>query len=264
MGSVTKVGLLFAEPWNKPLSTAGKFQAGCYLVFTNGSGILLPVYRDPSLLWPYNQTSIPGSGPQSENAIVSGVVSDATGAFRPIYLNPALQYSYTLFSAAGAVLEPTTAIINVANTQETIEAQKISTTSRSNTIVLTNDPDLQISIPGPGTYKIEADLVWVSSSSTGNSVQFDVFYSVASAGTGGFVVFGLINNADFVGTLQLGVNGNSGDLTINNVPSQNTLHLSGTAVLTGPGTISIQWCQFGANTNVTSLCVGSALYATPL
>jgi hypothetical protein len=264
MGAVTQVGLLFAEPWNKPLSTAGKFQTGCYLVFTNAAGTLLPVYRDPALLWPYNQTSIPGSGPQVENAIVSGIASDATGAFRPIYLNPSLQYSYTLFSSSGAVLEgPTTAVttsINVPNTQQVIQAQKISTSSRSNTVALANDPDLQISLAA-GVYRLEMDLIWVSSAASGDNIQFEIAYSTTN-GVQPLLAFGLMNNASFDSILA--INATSASVAINNVPNQNILHVVGSVQFTTAGTVSIKWAQGTASTDVVSLCVGSALYATPL
>jgi len=83
MGAITNVSWPFVEPYNKPLSAGGQFQPGCYLVFTSG-GLVVPVYRDPQLLWPHKQTSVPGSGPPSKYAITSGVVADGTGRFPPI------------------------------------------------------------------------------------------------------------------------------------------------------------------------------------
>jgi Na+-transporting methylmalonyl-CoA/oxaloacetate decarboxylase beta subunit len=99
MGAVTNIGLLFAQPLNKPLSTAAQFQAGCYLVFTVGAS-LATVYRDPTLQWPHKQTSVSGSGPGFAVASTTGIVSDATGRFPAIYLNPALTYSYGLYTPA--------------------------------------------------------------------------------------------------------------------------------------------------------------------
>jgi hypothetical protein len=259
MGPVTQVGLLFAEPWNKPLSTAGKFQAGCYLVFTNASGALIPVYRDPALQWPYTQTTITGSGPPSKNSVVTGVVSDGTGNFKPIYLNPALEYSYTLFSSAGAALE-SAVNVNVSNTPQVIQAQKISTTSRAVTVTQTNDPDLQIAIATPGFYRIEADLVWISSVNTGGNVAFEVAYS--QPGTADIVAYGIMNSGSTVFSMDL--NGSTGSIALTNLPGQNTLHLAGTANFTVAGTLSINWAQGTSSTNPTSLCVGSALYAQAL
>jgi hypothetical protein len=262
MGAVTKIGLLFRQPYNKPLSTVGQFQAGCYLIFMSG-GVLAPVYRDPALLWPYAQTSIPGAGPQSKNSVTSGVASDATGRFTPIYLNPAIEYSYQLFSAAGTLLESGTNV-NTSNTLQTLESYKISTTSRSNTAVLTNDPDLQVALGTVGTYRIEADLCWYSSAASGDAINFAVAFSrqLNSAAGNDLIAYGTMNGTNEVFDISFGPA--LGQFDINNQPSQNVLHIAGTVQINQIGTLSIKWAQFAASNDITSLATGSALYATLL
>ena len=87
-------GILFYEPYNKPLSALGKFQPGCYRIFyqTGSSTVLAPVYKDPELLYPYEQSPAP-------------ITADSNGRFKPIFLDPTITYHIQLFSSGGVLLE---------------------------------------------------------------------------------------------------------------------------------------------------------------
>ena len=267
MGAITKVGVLFAEPQCRPLSTASMFQSGCYLVFTSGGvmGPLAPVYRDPALMWPFTQTTIPGSGPPPQSSVVSGIPSDGTGLFPPIYLNPAIAYSYSLYASDGTLLEQGT-YINVPNTQQALMAQKISTTSRSATTVLANDPDLQIAINSlnPGLYRVEMDLTFVSLGG-GSTMSFTVAYSGtlnAAEAANALTLYGTMNNVNTVSEELINVA--SGSFSVGTNPAQNSIRLVGIMAISTVGTLSLKWAQNVSSNNPTSLCVGSAMYVTPL
>jgi hypothetical protein len=219
------------------------------------------VYRDPALKWPYNQTNIPGSGPPSEDSVLTGIPSDATGRFDAIYLDPALEYSYNLYSATGTLLE-TGINVNVSNPPETLVAYKLSTTARSNTTVLTNDPDLQLEIMTPGFYRVEIDVTFFASAAA--SANMEVAYSTSvSALTGNtLAVFGISNDLNTVFVAP--VNTATGVFNVNTLPNQNCLHLVGVMDFTSAGTLSLKWAQGAASDNAVCLGIGSAIYATLL
>lgn len=262
MGAITQTGILFAEPYNKPLSTAGQFQPGCYLVFMSG-GIVVPVYRDPQLLWPHNQTSIPGYGPPSKYAITSGVVADGTGRFPPIYLDPAISYSYTLYSAAGTVLETGTNITS-SDTTQTGEAVKPFLTSIGSGTVPIIDPALQLPLT-PGTWRIEANLSFADSNSSAFGLQVGVYYSgTLNAGAiNAFTIYGLMNDASVVNG-SLTVNTAVPFATIDATSTFNILNVAGTIQVSTAGVLSIKWSYDTAGNSILSMPPGSALYAQKL
>lgn len=95
-------GVLLADPQQKPLSTVGQFQAGCYYCFfLTGTTTPTNVYADGLLSTPLSQPT-PGSVNPS-----AGTVADAAGRFVPIYLNAATIYRVQLYNAAGVKLEDT-------------------------------------------------------------------------------------------------------------------------------------------------------------
>ncbi len=254
MGDITKTGLLFAEPYNKPLSTAGQFQPGCYLLFTSG-GVLVPVYRDPQLLWPYNQTSIPGSGPPSRYAAQTGVVADATGRFSPIYLDPAISYSYSLYSAAGVLLETATNITS-SDTTQTLEATKPFITSLGSGTTPIIDPALQIGITAPGFYRIEANLSL--SAVTNLGLDIGLYYS-GTVASGTLAYYGAMNSVPVEGITA--PNFPLFFSTVSNDALQNFLNFAGTIQVSTTGTFSIKWSNENAGVSVLSMSAGSALYA---
>ena len=78
--------------------------------------------------------------------------ADGNGRFNPIYLNPALLYGVQLFSATGTLLQQTDPY--VPKPLEINPVVKPANTSRTTNALLI-DPDLQVAIPGPGTYIVE-------------------------------------------------------------------------------------------------------------
>lgn len=98
----TPTGNLFFEPRDKPLSTTGQFQAGCYrCYFVTGGTTPTAVYADGLLTTPLSQ---PVAGSVNPSA---GTVSDSAGRFVAIYLDPAVIYRAQLYSAAGSLLDDT-------------------------------------------------------------------------------------------------------------------------------------------------------------
>lgn len=102
---------LFSEPRDKPLSTTGQFQAGCYrCFFLTTSTTPTNVYADALGVTPLSQPT-PGSVNPS-----AGTVSDSAGRFVQMYLNPAIIYRCQLYSAAGSLLDDTDPYVVPGNT----------------------------------------------------------------------------------------------------------------------------------------------------
>jgi len=96
----TPTGNLFFEPRDKPLSTTGQPQAGCYrCYFVTGGTTPAAVYSDGLLTTPLSQP-IPASVSPT-----GGTVSDSAGRFVAIFLDPAVIYRVQLYSAAGSLLD---------------------------------------------------------------------------------------------------------------------------------------------------------------
>ncbi len=99
-------GILFNDPYNKPLSTTGQFQAGCYRIFyLSGTTTLATVYQDGFLQFPYSQTPVP-------------ITADSNGRFSPIYLDPTVAYRCQLFSAGGILLEDADPYVSLGSLQQ--------------------------------------------------------------------------------------------------------------------------------------------------
>jgi hypothetical protein len=95
-------GILYGEPWVKPLSTTGQFQAGCQLNFyLTGTTTPANVYQDGALTTPYAQP----------------ITADSAGRFSPIYLSPSTIYKVVLTSAASVTLETTDPYVPPGATQ---------------------------------------------------------------------------------------------------------------------------------------------------
>lgn len=90
-------GFLFNDPQVKPLSVAGQFQPGAYLLFFL-TGTLTPtnVYQDGACT--IALTQVPASNQPSCTA-------DAAGRFNPIYLIPTTTYRVQMFTSAGVKIE---------------------------------------------------------------------------------------------------------------------------------------------------------------
>jgi hypothetical protein len=264
VGAITKVGILFAEPYNKPLSTGGQFQPGCYLVFTSG-GAVVPVYRDPQLRWPHKQTSVPGYGPPSVYAVTSGVAADGTGKFAPIYLDPSIAYSYTLYSAAGVVLESATNITSSNLTQLTgVVTSAINSLGNGTTPVI--DPTLQVALPNAGTYRVEANLSFADATGSGLGLHLGVYFSGAlnSAADNALVIYGALNGGVQIIDGSININVPASFATVGSTSATNILSIAGTIQTSGSGVLSVDWSFLNAGNGILSLSSGSALYATRL
>jgi len=257
---MTGLGLLFAEPYARPLSTAAQFQSGCYLLFfNNATGLLATVYRDAALLWPYNETTIAGAGPQT-GATRTGLKSDGTGRFDPIYLNPAITYNYQLFSAPGALLESGIAV-NVSNAPRPTDIVKNGASSRSVSTTLAIDPDLQIAVPAAGIYRVEGFFSWFGNTSSG--VQFQLAYSGALNPAAGntVVLYGAVDiGSGSPQSVSQALTVNTTTAAFPNLDAQsNGLRVVGAIQVLTMGTLSLKWAQDVTSTSPLSLAAGSAL-----
>lgn len=86
-------GISFRRSFVKPLSVAGQFQPGCYVIFyITQTTTLAPVYRDANLNTQFQQYGTP-------------LTADGDGRFPPVYLDPTITYDYKLYSKGGILLE---------------------------------------------------------------------------------------------------------------------------------------------------------------
>ena len=241
-------GVLFYDPYDKPLSTAGQVQAGCYrLFFVSGTGFGTPqnVYADGALLTVLSQ--VPGQAQPSCTA-------DGNGRFNPIYLNPALLYGVQLFSSTGTLLQQTDPY--VPKPLEINPVVKPANTSRTTNALLI-DPDLQVAIPGPGTYIVEFLIEFDTNGVAGATPGIQV--AAQFSGT-----TNLSNAYSFsvVGSTQAAVaNGYQlGNAAVNYSTSsglQNSLMYRGVFTATTAGTVAVYWGQENTSATPTTLHGGS-------
>jgi hypothetical protein len=86
------VGFLLYDPYTRPLSAAGRPQAGAYYQF------YLANTTTPTDVY---------SNAQLTSSLGSTVTSDSSGTFPLIYMNPTVEYRVQLYSQAGALIEDT-------------------------------------------------------------------------------------------------------------------------------------------------------------
>src|SRR5271165_207720 len=241
-------GVLFYDPYDKPLSTAGQVQAGCYRLFwLSGSGYTTPqnVYADGALMTVLSQ--VPGQAQPSCTA-------DGNGRFNPIYLNPALNYAVQLYSATGTLLQQLDPY--VPKPLEINPVVKPANTVRTSSALLI-DPDLQVAIPGAGTYivefLIEFDTAGVAGATPGIQVAAQYSGTVNLSNAYSFSVVG--NTQTAVGNgYQLG----SGAVNYNTSSGQqNSLMYRGVFTATTAGTIAVYWGQQYASATPTTMHGGS-------
>src|ERR1700730_731771 len=71
--TATPTGVVYSEPYVRPLSTTGQFQAGCtWSFYLTGTTTVADGYEDGELTTPYSQP----------------IAADSAGRFSPIYLDP--------------------------------------------------------------------------------------------------------------------------------------------------------------------------------
>ena len=193
----TPTGALFYYPLAKPLSTAGQFQPGCYLLFyQTGTTTPANVYAEGYLVTALNQT--PGAGYPSTTA-------DGAGQFQPIYMDPSVIYRVQAYTAGGVLMPggdidpyiplPIPASIaaiqsNIATLQSQITAINGEIASLQATYPwanLTGIPTpvaaLAASTPGGVNTFWRGDNTWAAPSATGAAVTQSLVADIAGIGS---------------------------------------------------------------------------------
>lgn len=140
-------------------------------------------------------------------------------------------------------------------------AWKAAATSRASTTTISIDPDLQIALPGAGTYQLDA---WINY--TGGTLgSSDLKVAVEYSGAFSFGVWG-VNGINTAGTTSVTVNGQaigSNTLTLGTSGSTfYTIDIRGHLVATGAGTLGIFWAQGTSSATSTNLRQGCWVKAT--
>lgn len=250
------VGILFSEPQLAPLSSAGKVQPGCVRKFYfSQSTTTAPVYRDGAQLV----------------AFTSSPVADGNGRFPPIYLDPTITYRSQLFSAGGQLLGDEDPYVSPPPFQYA-KVKQVATNVVSNTTAVA-DPELQITIPGPGTYVFDAVLEFITAGASGavpgvvvTPVFSGAMQSLAkSTANSSFSIIGNMNatSVDNFGSLNGSGAGAAGlsavAYSLAGASALNTLMFNGIFQATEAGVLSINWAQQTSNATATTLNRGSYL-----
>lgn len=244
----TKIGRLFSLAYTKPLSTAGLPLAGAQMFFyqTGAYTTQQTVYQDIALTSPAAQP----------------LVADGNGRFAPVFLNPALSYSWQLYTAGSVLLEQADPV-NTQNVAIPVTLYVPANESRSSTVTLANDLYLIYSIPAAGTYRIDIDLQWTTTTAGATpGLQYEIhFTGTTNAGAGGvFAVMGLANAATYAGAIQLNTLLSGQALATG--AGQNVWRISGTIQATSAGTLTVQWAQNISSVTATTLGQGSSMTVT--
>jgi hypothetical protein len=187
---------------------------------------------------PYTLTAKTASG--------TGVIVPQSGASAP-----------TQVYGDGANIQP------LSQVGQTISAHKASSTARSSTTVVSNDPDLVVTLPTAGTYQITGELFF-NEVAGGGGIKIFLAYtgstSVATARLSGYV------NGAAVVVSAVGAANNQvlTAASIDAVGSADTLGVSGTIIATTAGTYSVQWAQNSSNVNATGMLPGSFIKLSPI
>lgn len=241
-------GLLFTEPRNQPLNTAGNLQPGSMRRFyLTGTTTLATVFTDGLLTNPYSQ---------SPNLITA----DGFGRFPAIYLDPAIVYRVQLLAQDGVtVLEDIDPYITTAPAGIQ-SAVKAGSTTRATTTVLAADPDLQINLTATGTYMFDLMLEFLTAGASGATpgVSFDIVFTgtINSSLVAAYTVDGQAN-ASVATAFALATGGNP--LSLAGASVANTLHLHGVFTVSAPGVLILNWAQETSSANATVLGAGSAM-----
>jgi hypothetical protein len=246
--AILPTGVLFYEPRNTPISTAGLVQPNCQRRFyLTGTTTLATVYQDGILSVPFSQ---------SPNLIAA----DINGRFAPIYLDPSIVYRSQLLASValgGATLEDVDPYVP---SPFSLEASFKPALLARTTVGATSDPDLQIAIVAPltqATYIYEAFLEFTQPGASGTTPGLD--FEIAFSGS---LVAGWALSYAFVGNLNGDVVG-AGQV---NVP-QNTNGLAGANAIQGlfirgvmtcstGGVLAVQWGQANSSANAVTMSAG--------
>jgi hypothetical protein len=245
------LGVLFYEPRNTPISTAGQVQPGCQRQFyLTGSTTLAPVYQDGALTVPFSQSP-------------TLITADGFGRFPPIYLDPSIVYRSQLFSSLALGSAPLEDVDPYAPAPYTLKAVfKPTLTSRSLLPGVISDPDLQITIVPPSTqatYVFEAFLEFLTTGSTGTTPGLDWEINYSGTLVPGFASsFGFTNSSGAGGgQVNVAITGQS----LTTEPTLNGVFMRGVFTTSTGGTLAVQWGQANSAAPPTILAAGSVLTA---
>jgi hypothetical protein len=251
--AILPTGVLFYEPRNTPISTAGLVQPNCQRRFyLSGGTTLAPVYQDGALVNVFSQSP-------------TLITADINGRFPPIYLDPSLVYRAQLLSSlalGSAVLED---VDPVVPSPFSLEASfKPALLSRT-TVGATADPDLQITIVPPitqATYIYEAFLEFTTPGATGTTPGLD--FEIAFSGTlvpSWALSYGFVGNLNgpVVGAGQVNVANNGNGLSGASVIQG--LFMRGVMTCSTGGVLSVNWGQANSSANAVILSAGCVFTA---
>lgn len=151
-----------------------------------------------------------------------------------------------------------------------LEFWKVTTTDRSSTTTLADDPDLTTLLDANATYKVEFHLHYAATPPAGTG-QFKTAWTVPASATGNRTAHGMASTVSDsssaptgggAGDGRSGVHGFATAVTYGDRASTTNQCFAleeGVVVTTNAGTLAIQWAQVTSSATVTRLSAGSFL-----
>ena len=136
-------------------------------------------------------------------------------------------------------------------------AHKPSATARSSTIVAADDPDLVVTLPSTGTYKLRLVVSQLTGGAGGLRLNTAGTATLTNAGVG--TIFG-----NFNGTFTAQGGQSFTNMSIAALGASDWLIAETICQCTVAGTVKIQWAQQSSNVTATSLGANSILEATKI
>jgi len=238
---------LFVLPRQVPLSSSAGLLAGAKLTFSaTGSSTLQNTYSDIGL-------TTPNANP---------VIADGNGVFSKIYLDPGLpNYRVKLTTSADVLLYQED---DIPSGSEGIAAKafKGSSTDRTSTTSIVDDPDLVFALQAGATYRIDVSLLFVGVTSGAQGFKWAIAYSGAAAIVGSATGIQSLASVGSVRAPFTPTSSNSiGPIA---TASNDALVYSFLFKTSSAGTLSVQWAQSSSSANATRLVTGSYMVATRL
>jgi hypothetical protein len=145
----------------------------------------------------------------------------------------------------------------VANGYGSYVKTKASATSRTTTTTPANDPDLNVALPGAGTYV--ARIVWWGGAVAAAGLAYNINYSgTFTAATSGWYALNIdassVTSSTFVGiaNIQSTVTGaTAGQITAS--AQQGPFIIEIILVATGAGTLGMAWCQISSSASAATV-----------
>lgn len=152
-------------------------------------------------------------------------------------------------------------IDSLSQTQSVYSAFKTSTTSRTSTTTLTDDPDLSVTVVEPGYYMVEVCFIWGNVTTTTQGFRFVVIGGTGH-GIAHYRTAAVPSSSAEFGTLS------STTSIHTNIPSAGTntpmVGMGFRDITSANTTFKIQWAQGVSNANATELRAGSFIRLTRL